>query len=404
MALIICPECTHDVSDKAVSCPHCGYPFNTPTGTKPRIRNGKPTKLPNKYGSIYKMPGNRRKPFRAVKTDRWILDSETLKKRQIRFTIGFYATREEAMIALAEYNANPYDIKADNITFSEVYEKWSEQYFPTLSNPSSVRTVTAAYAYCNGLYDMRMKDIRVSHLEGTILNADVGSSTKSRIKSLFNMMYKYSLAHDICDKDYASVMFANGSPIKNERTKEPVPFTIDEITRLWNNIDKVLFVDMILVGIYSGWRPQELSILKVKDIDLESKTMTGGLKTDAGKNRIVPIHSKIMPLIEKRMQEAAALHSDYLFNDTNGQQGTYMTYDKYRKRFEKVMKVTGMNHRPHETRHTFITLAKECDMNEYILKLIVGHAINDITEKTYTHRTIEQLKTEIEKIKRSDAN
>ena len=69
-----------------------------------------------------------------------------------------------------------------------------------------------------------MKDIRVSHLEGTILNADVGDSTKSRIKSLFNMMYKYAVAHDIVDKDYASVMFANGNPIKHQRTKEVVPF------------------------------------------------------------------------------------------------------------------------------------------------------------------------------------
>ena len=55
---------------------------------------------------------------------------------------------------------------------------------------------------------MRMKDIRVSHLEGTILNAKVGDSTKSRIKSLFNMMYKYAVAHDIVEKDYAEVVEA----------------------------------------------------------------------------------------------------------------------------------------------------------------------------------------------------
>lgn len=398
MALLNCPECMNTVSDKALSCPHCGYPMNSLTSTKPRIRNGKPTKLPNKYGSIYKMPGNRRKPFRAVKTDKWIIDAETHKKKQIRFTVGFYETRELAMIALAEFNANPYDIKADTITFAEVYERWSENYFPTLSNPSSIRTVTAAYAYCNGLYDMRMKDIRVSHLEGTILNADVGDSTKSRIKSLFNMMYKYALAHDICDKDYASVMFTNGNPIKKDRTKEPMPFTYEEIGRLWDNIGKIPFADMILIGIYSGWRPQELATLQIADIDFENGTIKGGLKTDAGKNRLVPIHSFIKPLIENRIQEATSLHSEYLFNDANGQQGTYMTYDKYRKRFDKVMKLLGMAHRPHETRHTFITLAKACDMNEYILKLIVGHAIEDITEKVYTHRTIEQLNAEIEKI------
>lgn len=27
MSLIDCPECTHDVSEHAESCPHCGYPF-----------------------------------------------------------------------------------------------------------------------------------------------------------------------------------------------------------------------------------------------------------------------------------------------------------------------------------------------------------------------------------------
>lgn len=398
MALLKCPECTHDVSDKALTCPNCGYPMNMPSSTKPRIRNGKPTKLPNGYGTIYKMSGKRSKPYRAMKTDKWILDPVTGKSKQIRFAIGYYQSREDAMIALANYNENPYDIKADSITFSEVYEKWSENYFPTLSNPSSVRTVTAAYAYCNGLYDMRMKDIKVSHLEGTILNAQVGDSTKSRMKSLFNMMYKYAVAHDIVEKDYASVMFANGNPIKRSRTKEVIPFSQEEIFLLWDNLDNIAFADMILIGIYSGWRPQELAILKVADIDIKVGTMLGGLKTDAGKNRIVPIHPLIRPLIENRIKEATAMQSEFLFNDANGQQGTYMTYDKYRKRFEKVMKYLKLTHRPHETRHTFITKAKACNVDEYILKLIVGHAIDDITEKVYTHRTIDQLRAEMEKI------
>lgn len=398
MTLLKCPECRHDVSDKALTCPNCGYPMNMPSSTKPRIRNGKPTKLPNGYGTIYKMSGKRSRPYRAMKTDKWIIDPVTVKSKQIRSTIGYYQSREDTMIALANYNENPYDIKADSITFSEVYEKWSENYFPTLSNPSSVRTVTAAYAYCNGLYDMRMKDIKVSHLEGTILNAQVGDSTKSRIKSLFNMMYKYAVAHDIVEKDYASVMFANGNPIKRSRTKEVIPFSQEEIFLLWDNLDSIAFADMILIGIYSGWRPQELAILKVADIDIKVGTMLGGLKTDAGKNRIVPIHPLIRPLIENRMKEATSMQSEFLFNDANGQQGTYMTYDKYRKRFEKVMKYLKLTHRPHETRHTFITKAKACNVDEYILKLIVGHAIDDITEKVYTHRTIDQLRAEMEKI------
>lgn len=59
-----------------------------------------------------------------------------------------------------------------------------------------------------------------------------------------------------------------------------------------------------------------------------------------------------------------------------------------------------MDHKPHDTRHTFITKAKEVDMNEYILKMIVGHEIRDITEKVYTHRTLDDLKNEMKKIEK----
>ena len=127
--------------------------------------------------------------------------------------------------------------------------------------------------------------------------------------------------------------------------------------------------------------------------------MFGGLKTDAGRNRVVPIHSAIYDLVAANYYKAVAMNSEYLFNDKNGQQGTHLTYDKYRGRFEKINKRFNMSHKPHDTRHTFISAAKYVDMNEYILKLLVGHEINDVTESVYTHRTIEELAAEIEKIK-----
>lgn len=321
----------------------------------------------------------------------WAFNEEKGRLVQNRVTVGYFHTKDEAIQALANYNASPYDIQTNSITFEEVYELWSREYFPTLANKSSIRTVSAAYNYCTPLYKMRMKDIRVEHLEGTIRDAEVGSATKGRIKSLFNMMYRYAMKHEIVQKDYAQLCNA----VKREAPeREIVPFSPEEINLLWENVDEVPFADMILIGIYSGWRPQELAILKNADIDLEAGIMKGGMKTDAGKNRIVPIHPLIRPLIEQRYSP----DREYLFNDKNGQQGTYMTYDKYRGRFNKVMKRLNLTHRPHETRHTFITKAKECHVDEYILKLIVGHAITDITEKTYTHRTIEQLQKEICKI------
>lgn len=339
---------------------------------------------PNGYGSVHKLSGNRRKPWRVRITKGWDEND-----KQLYQTIGYYAKQPEAIKALADYNANPYDIDSNSITFSEVYEKWSIEHFQTIV-PSAVRTWKSAYNYCKSLYNMRFKDIKVSHLEETIKNAEVGDNTKARIKSMFNLLYRYALKHEICDKNYAVLC---NSVKKAKPEIERIPFSKAEIKTLWDNM-QFPFVDMILVGIYSGWRPQELAILKISDIDLENKTMKGGLKTDAGKNRIVPIHSKALELIRNCYDE----NNDYLFVDSNGQQGTFMTYDKYRARFIKVMEKFNMTHRPHDTRHTFITLAKEYELNEYIIKLIVGHSISDITEKVYTHRTIEQLKEEIEKI------
>ena len=55
-------------------------------------------KLPNGYGSVYKLPGKRRCPYRAIVTERWLLDVETGKK-QIRKTIGYYETKNKALEA-----------------------------------------------------------------------------------------------------------------------------------------------------------------------------------------------------------------------------------------------------------------------------------------------------------------
>lgn len=350
-------------------------------------------KLPNGFGSVHKLPGNRRKPWRARKTVRWETDFETGISKQIYVTIGYYPTQKEALQALAEYNENPYDISTQTITFAEVYEKWSEVHFQTIV-PSARRTWKSAYSYCKPLYNMRMKDIRVNHLEQTIKDADVGANTKGRMKSLFNLMYKYALKHEIVDKDYAALC----DSIKKPKPKiVRIPFSDSEVQQLWNNIH-FPFVDMVLIGIYSGFRPQELAILKISDLDLNNGTFTGGLKTDAGKNRTVPIHPGIADLVRKNYDKAVQMQSEYLFNDENGQQGTWLTYDKYRGRFNKIMKKLNMVHKPHDTRHTFITKAKAAGVDEYILKLIVGHEIQDITEKVYTHRTLEDMKTEIQKI------
>ena len=153
---------------------------------------------------------------------------------------------------------------------------------------------------------------------------------------------------------------------------------------------------MILFAIYSGFRPIEMTMIKTKDIYLDKGYIIGGTKTAAGKNRVVPIHSKIKKIVENRYD----INNEFLFMDYNMMERkvSKLTYDKYRGRFEKVMLMLKTNHTPHETRHSFITYAKKSDINEYMLKQIIGHEIRDITGKVYIHQTIEELCLEMEKI------
>ena len=122
-------------------------------------------KLPNGYGSVTRLSGNRRKPYLARVTLGWITDEQTGKSVQNRVTIGTFKTKKEALQALAEYSANPYDIQTSNITLAELYQKWTEAYFPTLESESSSRTITAAWRYCHAIYGMRVKDIRARHIK-----------------------------------------------------------------------------------------------------------------------------------------------------------------------------------------------------------------------------------------------
>nr|WP_302597637.1 tyrosine-type recombinase/integrase [uncultured Cellulosilyticum sp.] len=337
-------------------------------------------KLPNGYGQVYKLKGNRRRPWIARVTTDWIVDVENGKCKPVVSTIGYYENRKLALQALADYNQNPYDIDAANVTFTELYEKWSKEHFEKISD-SRIRGTKSAYSKCVLLYNMKFKDIKAAHLEGVLNNCNIGQATKQHIKSLFNQLYKYAMKNDIVRKDYSALVNTVG---KYEREKKIEIFTDEEIQKLWDNLN-IENVDIILIGIYSGWRPSELTGLEVENINLLEKTMIGGIKTDNGINRIVPIHTEIFSLIENRINT-----SNKLLFDIN--------YEQYRYSYKKIMKALDMNHKPHETRHTFISKAKEYGLDEYCLKLIVGHAISDLTERVYTHRQLNQLIDEINKI------
>ena len=228
---------------------------------------------------------------------------------------------------------------------------------------------------------------------------------------------------------------------KNKKHKKA--FSEDNIKDFWSGISAVSFTDMLLIGNYTGFRPQELATIPVNRVHfinadgvevnpivegsaiyeaLQEKYEDGidelveylkdkdficwGMKTEAGDNRVVPILPKIKPFVENYYASATKFfESDLLFNNSKGQQGTKMTYDKFRGMFKTMMnyyRLTGFT--PHCIRVTFITRARrEFNFDNLALQTIVGHAPDDnsLLESTYTYRTpLDIVSSAFEEIKK----
>ena len=129
--------------------------------------------------------------------------------------------------------------------------------------------------------------------------------------------------------------------------------------------------------------------MKTCDIDLNKHIMKGGIKTEAGKDRIVPISNKIYEMISKR----AALGNEYLIVNFKGEPMKYDNY--YKEKFAPIMDKLSMKHKPHDCRHTFATMMSNAGANTIALQKIIGHASYSTTANIYTHKDIEQLKNAI---------
>ena len=126
-------------------------------------------------------------------------------------------------------------------------------------------------------------------------------------------------------------------------------------------------------------------------MNLEERYFRGGIKTEAGRNRTVPIHSAILPLLES-MKEGEEEKPVFFCRKSVSQ---------FRREMKRTLRRLGLKEKnPHSCRHTFSRLCESYGVREADRKRMLGHSFgNDITNGVYGHRTLEELRAEIEKIK-----
>lgn len=375
-------------------------------------------KLPNRYGSVYKLSGKRRNPWAVRKSVGWeYYDKETgeivteptienikahrYKEKRLYQYIGFYKTKQEALQALAQYNADPFAIQSD-ITFAEVYDKWSKKKFESISE-SNRKGYSASFNTCSNIHTLQFHEIKLSHLQGIVDNCGKNYPTLKKLKILFSQLFDYAVMNNIISKECHIVEYVDiGKPTKSTKHYR---FTDAEIDTMWRWSKNNDYVKLILMLIYTGVRPGELFALKKVFVNLEKKFFY----VEKGKNdnaiRMVPIHDKVFPFFVNWMDKN---DSEYLITQHNGNR---IRFDTNHAQFVEsywspVLSEMGIleytndkgetrEHTPDDTRHTFTTRWKEKKLDEAMRRKIQGHSGKGIGEITYTHYEFEKLRKEL---------
>lgn len=333
---------------------------------------------PNGYGCVTKLKGNRTRPW-VVKVT--IYDTEGRAKQ---VPIGYEETEEKANIMLAQYNNNPWNIDRNKVTLVELYNRWAKIKLPKLGTALQ-GSLKAAFKHCTKYCGMKYRNIRAYHMQDCIDCCGKSYATQGAIKNLWGHLDRFAFECDIIDKMYSTITVAPPAP-ETSRT----PFTDEQIAALWEIKDEP-WVDTVLIYLYTGFRLTELLGMKSEQVNMKEKYFQGGVKSAAGKGRIVPIHPRIEPLVKTRLEQG----DSYLFSF----EGKKLYQKQYYEFWKKIMQKIDADKTPHEARHTFETKLDNAGGNRKCIDMLMGHKSKDVGNRVYNHKTIEQLRSTINLLK-----
>lgn len=328
-------------------------------------------KQSNNYGSISKMNDKRRKPWRVRVTTGWVFDDNLMKYKQVQKYLGCYATRAEAIKALADYNDTPFDLEFKNITFAQCYDEAKKDF-----TNGRKRNYQAAYKYLEPIQNMPIRNIKASHMQKCI---DACTTTQQQeIKTVCHKVFDYALKYEIVDKNPSSYLKSNNVATKIDRQV----FTIDEIKQIKEQAAAgEWFAQISIIALYTGMRIKEIADLTPNDVDFDNNYIDIKVAKNRSSIRKVPMHSFIRPYLKDYIDHGSKL----LGKTHNG--------------FNKALKRDYNGHTAYDCRHTFITRMRECGCDPLVLQMLVGHTPQTITERVYTHISFEELSNNLELLK-----
>lgn len=301
-------------------------------------------KRANGTGSVVRLSGRRRRPW-AVR-----VSCRDEAGRTVQRAISYHARAADAQSALEEYNrAHRVSEPAADMTVAQAFAGWSAREYRKLSK---------------------------------------GSIT-SHNAALIKALNRYAMERDAISKDYSAYLDIPQAEIKHPRGAL-TDRQVEALARL--AAAGVPYSDTALMLCYTGFRINEFLSLTRASYHEEGNYLQGGLKTQAGRERIVPVHPRIAPYLAAWLEKGGAAivcRSD----------GKALRDSEYRRIFAGLMARIGAEGvTPHWCRHTFATRLHAAGVDPLTVKWLMGHSTRADITAHYTHRTLEVLRSGIQRL------
>lgn len=346
----------------------------------------------NGRGSITKIKG-RSAPWRALATTGWE------NGKQKRRLVGYFKTKKEAEEALDK--ATKYGSRAVsdayNATVEEIYTAYMEfrEKSATKDKPFTHKNIESyenGYRRLSGLKKRSLRSLTINDLQtlmATISDGSYSRSTVSNTRMVLRQLYKYAIPRGAADQNLMDYVMMN---LPKMGTTDR--FSSSELRALWANMGNET-VDITLAMIYTATRPSELLWLQIERTNLSEHYAIGGIKTEAGIDRIIPIHKAIIPIFKRFIGNR---ESGFVFQ----YQGRAISLNYFREKlFKRMLDDLGFRKSltPRSCRKTGISLmAENKNIPESIRIKIAGHADAAVEEKYYIEMESKKLTEAIDSL------
>ena len=295
---MFCENCGHQISDTAKFCSACGHPVGTAPSpgavappAVPAKRESPRLKASSGNGSITRMSGTRRKP--------WLLRMPIPDPHTgitVMKAVGTYVTREEAEAVRAEMMKRPATPYQDS-TLQDCFRMFKESREYKGRSDKARELYDIAWKYLRPLWHFKIAALYAQDFQNILDKmADNGLSQSmlEKERTLISKLYRTAIGWRVVDANLASVLKVEG-----RKSPEREIFTDEQVTLILSQKNTPTG-QMVIALLACGVRIYELLHFKHEDFHrTESGAyLIGGCKTEAGRNRIIPILDFGIPVFE----------------------------------------------------------------------------------------------------------